>query len=373
MSRSETRFKGFRFRLAPSPEQEARLRQHGGNARFVWNHMLALNMVQYEEDNTFIWAAKMSAKLPGLKKIYPFLAASSAQALQQVCHNLDRALRDACDKTLSKQFPRFKRKGSISDSFSNPQNFRIESGRVKVPKLGWVPWVKHRPLQGRPKSVTVSQDGDHWYASVLCEVLCEVPRPLSDDIIGGDLGLTDFLVTSDGVHHEHPKHLQKLERKLKRAQRSHSRKKKGSSSRRKARKRLARLHRRIRNQRLDFLHKLSHDLIKNHDGVAVENLNVKGMMANHCLAKAIGASGWGEFTRQLEYKAHWYGKHYVEIGRFFPSSKACSGCGCVKDKLGLGERVYRCEHCGLELGRDHNAALNIREEGRALLRARLAA
>ena len=377
MSKSKV-LKGFKYRLCPTPEQEIVLRQHGGNARFLWNSMLALNQVEYQKSKTFVFFYDMAKKLPELKKVnFPFLAVSHSQSLQQVCKDLDSALK-GCFRD-GKGFPRFKRKGDGRDTFAIHQKFKVTKPRIYIPKIGWVAWVKHRPLQGKPKGITVSQDGDQWYVSVKCELQVSLPEPTAgmiEGVEGVDLGLKDFLVSSTGEHIPHPKHLHASERRLKRAQRSLSRKKKGSNNREKARRNVQRFHRKIRNQRQDFLHKLSHDLVKNHDGIAVEALNVKGMMANHCLAKAVGGSGWGEFRRQLEYKALWRGKHYVEVDRFYPSTQTCSECDSRKtgsEKLTLSDRIFECSECGIRKDRDENAATNIKREGQRILRERMAA
>lgn len=377
MSKSKV-LKGFKFRLRPTPEQEAVLRQNGGNARFLWNSMLAINQIEYKKTGKFVFYTAMAKKLPQMKKVnFPFLAVSHSQSLQQVCKDLDNALR-GCFRD-GKGFPRFKRKGDGSDSFTIHQKFKTTKQRIYIPKIGWVDWIKHRPLEGKPKGITVSQDGDQWYVSVKCEVLVASPKPtpeMVEGVVGVDLGLKDFLVSSTGEHITHPKHLRASERRLKQAQRSLSRKKKGSNNRQKARRKVQRLHRQIRNQRQDFLHKLSHALVKNHDGIAVEGLNVKGMMQNHCLAKAVGSSGWGEFRRQLAYKAAWQGKHYVEVDRFYPSTQTCSECDTRKtgeEKLALSDRTFECSECGMVKDRDENAAVNIKHEGQRILRERLSA
>ena len=375
MSKSKV-LKGFKFRLCPTPEEEAVLSQHGGNARFLWNSMLALNQLEYKKSKTFVFYTAMAKMLPKMKQEnFPFLRESHSQSLQQVCKDLDHALR-GCFRD-GKGFPRFKRKGDARDSFTIHQKFKIRRERIYIPKIGWVEWVKHRALQGKPKGITISQDGDQWYVSVKCELQVELPEPtpeMVEGVEGVDLGLKDFLVSSTGEHVGHPKHLQASERRLKRAQRALSRKKKGSSNRQKAKRKVQRIHRQIRRQRQNFLHKLSHDLVKNHDGIAVEGLNVKGMMANHCLAKAVGSSGWGEFRRQLEYKATWQGKHYVEVERFYPSTQTCSECGHRKtgeEKLRLSDRIFECAECGFVKDRDENAAVNIKREGQRVLRERL--
>ncbi len=215
------------------------------------------------------------------------------------------------------------------------------------------------------KSVTISQTGtDKYFASVLCEVEIDEPEIGYDKpVIGVDLGLIDFAVTSEGERFPAPKYLRRAEKQLKRAQRVLSRKKKGSGGQHKARRRVAKLHEKVANQRKDFLHKLSKKLVDESQAIFFEDLAVKNMMANHCLAKSIGDAGWGTFVRLVEYKGKWYGCFVAQIDRFAPSSKRCSGCGFVIQSLPLSVREWTCPDCGIMHDRDVNAAINIRDFG----------
>jgi putative transposase len=195
---------------------------------------------------------------------------------------------------------------------------------VYIPKVGEVEWIKHRPIKGKVKHITVKQDGDQWYCSVNVEIKAKIPTIKDENIVGIDFGLKTYATMSDGEVVDNPKVLNKYQRKLKRATRSLSRKAKGGCNRKKQRVRVSRIHRKIRNVRRDFQHKCTRSMIAKCDGFVLEDLNIKGMVKNHCLAKAISDVGWYEAKRQLKYKSEWFGKLYLEVGRFDPSSKCCS-------------------------------------------------
>ena len=218
---------------------------------------------------------------------------------------------------------------------------------------------QHRPLGGSPKNLTIIKESSgKYYASVVCE--CEPKAlPASANTVGVDLGLKDLAVLSTGDKIEHPKWLRKSEKRLARKQRRLSRKQKGSSNRQKARLQVACLHERIKNQRKDFLHKLSHRLIIENQVVSIEGLRVRNMVKNRHLARSISDSGWSEFARQLQYKGQWHGRTVKVIGTFVPSSKTCSVCGYVNKELKLSQRVWQCPSCRVVHDRDWNAAVNI--------------
>jgi len=352
--------RGFKYRLSPTKEQEHRLLQQGGNARFIWNFFLRQNMNQYKEDKTFKFYSELASALPQLKVEYPFLTESFSQSLQMVARQLDKALRDSFKK--EKGFPTFKHKSLFQDSFSCPQKWRLGKGFVFIPKIGEVKWVKHRPMKGRPKSITISQDGTKWYCSVLCEYEVKEQELKTDSIVGIDMGLKEFATLSDGTVVNNPRHLKQYEKKLAKEQRELSRKEKGSRNRNRQRQKVRKIHEKIKNVRKDFLHKTSDLIAKNYDGVVLETLCVKGMLKNHCLAKAISDVSWSEFKRQLEYKCLWNFKCFIQIGRFEPSTKTCSMCGNIQD-MPLEQRQYNCTKCGFSMNRDLNAANNIKKMG----------
>ncbi|GAG98200.1 unnamed protein product, partial [marine sediment metagenome] len=219
----------------------------------------------------------------------------------------------------------------LSNKTIFPQKWRLGKGFVFIPKIGEVKWIKHRAMQGKPKSITISQDGDRWYCSVLCEYDIEEQEKKTDNIVGIDVGLKEFATLSDGTAVGNPKHLKKYEEKLVSEQRRLNKKQRGSKNRFKQRIKVKIIHTKIKNLRQDFLHKTTSDMITKYDGVVLEDLNVKGMMKNHCLAKSIADVSWSEFARQLEYKAKWNFKYFILIERFEPTSKTCSNCECIQD------------------------------------------
>lgn len=359
--------RAYKFRLYPTQEQVSALRQHGGNARFLWNALLRLNQDKYESEKKFIFAHDMVVSLPQLKKEHDFLQLSFSQSLQQVARQLDRALKDCFNKT--KRFPVFKKKGKQNDSFTVPQKFRIGKDYVFIPKIGEVAWVKHRPIKGKIKHLTISQDGEQWYCSVNVELKCKGKSvSTNSDVVGIDVGLKTFATMSDGSVIENPQILRKYEKRLTTAQRRLSRKQKGSRNRYKQRNKVQRLHRKVRNVRRDFQHKVTAHMIAKYEGFAMEDLNIKGILSNHCLSKAVSDCGWFEFKRQLRYKSEWNGKPLVEIGRSEPSSKTCSDCGWSNKNLTLKDREFVCLECGQVMDRDLNAAVNIKNIGLKILR-----
>jgi putative transposase len=367
--------KSFKYRLYPNAEQILGLAIQFGHARFVYNYFLAVRQDYYEAHKddphkkglTFADTCKMLTELKRHPE-YTWLREADSQVLQASLRNLERAYQNMYEKRSG--YPNFK--GKIAkQSIKYPQRFRVSDGKVYVPKIGEVKAVIHRPLEGTPKNMTISKTkSGKYFASIQCEIEVAEPQSENPRAAGVDVGLKSALVTSDGVVISAPKHLIKSQKKLARLQRQLSRKKKGSAGREKARYLLARQHEKVANQRADFLHKTSRWLVDNYGFVGVEDLNVKGMLRNHCLARAISDAGWGEMRRQLEYKGTWYGTQIQTIDRFFPSSKTCSDCGNVLPELNLSVRSWECPACGTFHDRDLNAAINIKIE--AITRAGIA-
>ncbi len=349
--------KGFKYRLKPTKEQKQKLLQHGGNARFVYNYFLKQNIDYYNKTKKFKFYYELATSLPKLKREFPFLKESFSQSLQMVICQFDKALKDSFKK--EKSFPSFKKKHFLNDSFTCPQKWRLSKGFVFIPKIGEVKWIKHRSLKGKPKSITISQDGNNWYCSVLCEYKIKEQEKQTDNIIGIDVGLTELATLSDKTVINNLKYLKKYEDKLAKEQRRLSKKQKGSKNRFKQRMKVRKIHTKIKNIRQDFLHKTSYSIIKNYDGAVMEDLNVKGMMKNHHLAKSMSDVSWSEFRRQLEYKAKWNFKHFIIIDRFAPTSKTCLNCGCIQD-MPLSKRQYNCPFCSASIDRDLNASINIK-------------
>ncbi len=338
--------RGFKYRIYPTKEQEASLLQCGGNTGFLWNYALKTNQDYYKETGKFKFYNEMAVLLPKLKEEYPFLEKSFSQSLQTVLRQFNKALKDSFKK--EKGFPTFKKKTLLSDSFTCPQKWRLGQCFVFIPKIGEVKWKKHRAMKGKPKSITIKQDGDKWYCSVLCEYDIEEKEKKLVNIVGCDVGLKEFATLSDENVIKNAKYTKKYEKKLAKEQRKLSKKQKGSKNRFKQRLQVRKIQNKIKNARKDFLHKASDSIVKNYDGICMEDLNVKGMMKNHCLAKSIGDASWSEFNRQLEYKCKWNSKHYIKIGRFEPTSKTCSNCGCIRE-MPLRKRMFS------KLNRSHGA------------------
>jgi putative transposase len=263
--------------------------------------------------------------IPQLKKVYPWLSLAYSSCLQQVCLNLGVAFNNFFEKRA--KYPRFKSKHG-KQSIQYPQNVKVFDGYLQIPKIGDVKAVIHRLIEGKIKTVTVSKNcSGQYFASVLFDDGKDLPQPSTQGkAIGIDVGLSYFAITSDGSKYANPRFLGKHEDNLKRKQQQLSRKQKGSNNRNKARKKVAKVHRKISNCREDFLHKLSRRMVDENQVIIVENLNVKGMMQNHKLAKSIHQVGWGMFMTMLKYKAEEEGKVYEEVDRFFPSSKTCHVC-----------------------------------------------
>jgi putative transposase len=365
-------YKAVKVRLFPTPEQEVLLAQHFGCARWWWNFGLNKSIETYRDTGKGLGRSALNALLPKLKKDKEteWLSECYSQVLQAVTLNLTTAYKNFFDGRA--RFPRFKSKHG-KQSIQYPQNVQVIGSCLKLPgKVGTVKAKIHSSFEGTIKTVTVSSyPSGKYYASILSEVEGENPAPSTEGkVIGIDLGLKHFAVTSDGnkvSKYDNPRHLAKHERNLKRKQQKLSRKQKGSNSRHKYKKVVARVYERVSNSRADFLHKLSRKLVNENQVVVVETLHVKGMVRNHNLAKAISDVGWGMFTNFLAYKLEKKGGKLVEIDRWFPSSKLCSNCYHQVEEMPLDVREWTCPHCGTNHDRDGNAATNIRAEGIRML------
>ena len=363
--------KAVQVRLYPSKEQEIQLAQTFGCARWWWNYALNQSIETYRETGKGLSRVALNAFLPALKKAEEtvWLADCYSQVLQATTLNLTTAYKNFFEKRAG--FPKFKSKHG-KQSIQYPQHVKIVDGNVKLPgNIGIVKAKIHRTIEGKIKTVTVCKTtSGKYFASILTEVEGENPTITFGKIYGIDLGLKHFAVVTDGEKvskYDNPKHLAKHEKNLKRKQKKLARKQKGSSSRNKYRKIVAKVYERISNSRQDFLHKLSYKLVSDSQAVIVENLHVKGMVCNHNLAKAISDCGWGTFTNFLAYKLERKGGKFVEIDRWFPSSKLCSNCFHQVSEMPLDVRQWTCPHCGTHHDRDGNAALNIRAEGIRML------
>jgi putative transposase len=361
--------KAVKVRIYPTDAQQVHLAQAFGCARWVWNQSLARMTATYQETGKGVTAMSMKKSIPLWKKEFEWLSECYSQCLQQSVLNLGVAFGNFFDGRAG--YPTFKqRQGKQSIQF--PQNVKVLSDcEIKFPgNLGTVKAKIHRNIDGRVKTVTVSKNPDgRYFAAMLVEDGVECPEPNSDgEVIGLDLGLTDFAVTSNGSKYQHPRATKKHEKNLARKQKKLARKRdKTTNNRRKAKLAVARVHAKIKRVREDFLHKLSRKVVDENQVIVVENLAVRNMVKNHCLAKAIADAGWGMFCTMLKYKAEMVGKVYLEIGRFFASTHLCSNTLKPLPKMDLSVREFNCLHCGQRHDRDINAAINIKNEGLRVL------
>jgi putative transposase len=373
----------YRFALSPSPAQERALVSHAGAARFAWNWGLAKCRERYNADSNWYSAIDLHKLWNAEKKQNPELAwwgENSKCVYQEAFRDLDRALGDFIKSKNGKRagrrlgFPRFKKRGKARDScrFSTGA-MRCSARTVTLPRLGTIGTHEStrklaRRLQAgsaRILSATVSRSAQRWFVSFTVEIERQVParHARAGSVIGADLGVKTLLTGFDDIGNmieiPGPRPLRVSLRKLRRASRQHSRKQPGSANRRKSAARLARLHARVAGIRRDALHKATTDLARRYQTVVIEDLNVAAMTRNRKLARAIADQGFGQARQMLGYKTTWNGGQLILAGRFYPSSKTCSGCGVVKAKLLLSERTYACTACGLILDRDVNAARNL--------------
>ncbi|TVZ00318.1 transposase [Trebonia kvetii] len=372
----------YRFALDPTRGQERALRSHAGAARFAWNWALAACLERYRAERRWYSGAELHRRWNQVKKADPALAwweQNSKCAYQEAFRDLDRALREFTRSNKGERpgrrlgFPRFKKRGRCRDSFRLTGTLRCGRGTVTLPRLGVIRTHEStrklaRRLEdgtARILSATVSRTAQRWFVSFTVEVDRAVPdrHPRPGSAIGIDLGVKALLTGADDtgtvITVPGPRPLRAGLRRLRRAARAHARTKPGSAGRREAAARLARLHARVANLRADALHKATTMLAARYETVVAEDLNVAGMTRNRRLARAVADQGFGTARRMLAYKTAWQGGTLVLADRWFPSSKTCSGCGTVKAKLALAERIYRCDGCGLVLDRDVNAARNL--------------
>ena len=371
------RLKAYKFRIYPTEEQEIFFAKTFGCVRKVYNLMLNDRKKAYEEVKNDP-SKKMIFPTPAkYKKEFPFLKEVDSLALANAQLNLDKAYKNFF-RNKSVGFPRFKSKKNPVQSYTtNNQNGTvalIDNKFIKVPKLKSLIRIKlHRQPKGMIKSATISRHSSgKYYISLLCkEEISELPK--TNSAIGIDLGITDFAILSDGQKIDNHKFTSKMEKKLKREQRKLSKrallaKNKGiplseAKNYQKQKRKVARLHEKVMNQRTDFLNKLSTEIIKNHDIICIEDLNVKGMLRNHKLARSISDVSWSSFVAKLQYKADWYGREIIKVDTWFPSSQICSECGHKDGKKSLDIREWTCPICHTHHDRDINASINILTEG----------
>lgn len=358
--------KAYKYRIFPSEEQQGLLANIFGQTRFVFNLGLETKITAYAGNKTNIDCFDLIKQVKELKDTEcPWLKEAPSQALQMALRNLDNAYTNFFK---GKGFPKFKNKHG-KQSFHLPQGVFLseDNKQIFLPKLKFVGIDLHREFKGDIKTVTVSRTvTNKYFVSILVDNKQELPKkkPITEQsAVGIDLGIKDFAITSDGKKFENKDFLKSTMQKLRVAQRSLSRKKKGSNHYKQQKLVVALLHEKVRNQRQDYLHKISSYLVNNYDTICLEDLAVKNMVKNHNLARAISDMGWGEFRTMLEYKSEWQGKNLSVIGRFEPSSKTCNCCGHINKELTLNDREWTCIKCNAKHDRDVNASINIKNFG----------
>ncbi|MEL0594345.1 MAG: RNA-guided endonuclease TnpB family protein [Planktothrix rubescens PR223] len=362
--------KAFNYRFYPSPEQESLLRRTLGCVRLVYNKALHERTQGWYERQEKIGYNQTSSMLTKWKKQedLDFLNQVSCVPIQQGLRHLQSAFANFFAGRA--KYPNFKKKRNGGSAEFTKSAFKFKDGKIYLAKSVEpldIRWSRQIPKGCEPSSVTVKlHPSGRWHISIRFDDPTIKPLPVIDQAIGIDLGISSLLVTSDGDKVSNPKHLKKSYRQLRQAQKSLSRKQKGSKNREKARIKVARIHAKITDTRTDHIHKLTTQLVRENQTIVVEDLAVKNLVKNRKLAQSISDASWGEITRQLAYKCRWYGRTYIEIDRWFPSSKRCSNCGYIVEKMPLKIREWECPNCGTHHDRDLNASKNILAAGLAV-------
>jgi len=362
--------KTFRYRLLGNRQVFGRADNWLRLCRELYNSALAERIYAYKGGRVSISSYSQIKELPELKAAFPEYREVGSQALQEVLERLDRAykaffrrLRDGGKAG----FPRFRGRDRY-DSFTLKQTgWGLDGRYLSIRNVGRFKLRLSRPIEGDIKTVTIRREATgKWYACFSCDKVPEKRLPESNKVIGLDVGIKSFLVDSEGNRVENPQYTRQSEHMLRVRQRTLFRRVKGSNGRKDARVLVAKAHEKVKNQRNDFLHKLANYYIKNYGVICVEDLNIKGMVRNHHLARSISDAGWGTFIGLVEYKAAEAGGKLIRIPRFEPSSKTCSECGAINQELRLSDRQWVCQSCGVLHDRDYNAAKNIVRVGQTL-------
>jgi putative transposase len=362
--------KAFRYRFYPTPEQESLLRRTLGCVRLVYNKALHERTQAWYERQERVGYPETSTMLTQWKKQeeLDFLNEVSCVPMQQGLRHLQTAFTNFFAGRA--KYPNFKKKRNGGSAEFTKSAFKFKNKEIYLAKCSEalpIRWSRQIPKECEPSSVTVSlHPSGRWHISIRFDAPTIQPLPVSENAVGIDLGVTSLIATSNGEKLANPKHFKKHRKRLKKAQKNLSRKQKGSKNREKARIKVAKIHLKIADSRKDFLHKTTIQLVRENQTITVESLAVKNMVKNHKLALAISDSGWSELIRQLDYKCRWYGRNLVAIDRWFPSSKRCSSCGHIVDKIPLNIREWTCLECGSNHDRDVNASKNILAAGLAV-------
>lgn len=346
-----------KIRIYPNKEQEVFLKKSCGVARFAYNWGLAEWQNQYKNGEKPNYL-KLKKQFNGIKRTdFPFTCEVSKCCTETAFANLGKAYKNFFAKRT--KYPKFKKKG-MHDSFGlDNLKFHIEGNHIKLAKMKPMRMAEELRFEGKIMSGTVFCVADKWYISIAVDVQKDTTLPKTGKYVGVDLGVKDIAITSDGYKFANPRWINKSEKKLKRLNRELARRQRASKRRERTRLLLARQLDRVANQCKDWLHKITTFLVRNYDVISLEDLNIRGMVKNHNLAKAITNVALGEFNRQIEYKAQMYRKQIYRADRFFPSSKTCSVCGCIQDKMPLNVREWTCPECRAHHDRDINAAINL--------------
>lgn len=374
---------GFKFRIYPNMKQRRLIECTFGCTRWVWNHFLNKRQIEYENTGKSSRAYTQMKDLPKLKETNPWLKEVDSTALQATLQHLDLAYDNFYRRVALKKkgeykgdvgYPNFKGKHNRHQSYTSKNNNHTvyvadDMKHVRLPKLGMVRTRVSRPVTGVVKSATISRNpAGEYYVTLQCAGVYKHMEPAQGKPAGGDLGLHEYCVTSEGVKYPNHRWLKQSERRLRREKRRLSRKPKGGNNHEKQRRKVARIEQHVANQRRDMLHKLSTTLIREHPIICMETLQPKNMVKNHKLAKHISDAAWGMFMGMLDYKAQWYGRKVIHVSPGYPSSQLCHECGYrnpdIKD---LSIRQWDCPECGAHHDRDENAANNILDEGLRIL------
>ena len=358
--------KMFKYRIYPNKAQKEAIDTTLELCRKTYNDLLEIKIETYQHGHESLGKYDLNGCLLYLKENNPDIGLVHSQVLQNISDRVHKSFRNMFCRIKRGEkpgFPRFRGKNRYK-SLCYPQSgfgFTTNDKKLQVSKIGEIKIKKHREMLDKVKTMTIKRTPTNkYYAVFSCEV--EIPKMTPNEaMVGIDVGLTSFLTTDKGLHIKSPKHYRKAEERLGLIQRQHSNKKKGSKNREKSRLKVALLHEKVSNQRSDFTHKLSHQFTTTYGFIAVENLNITGMVRNHHLAKSIQDSGWGMFINQLCYKAEWAGGIVKQVGAFYPSSQLCSKCN-ARQKMPLDQRIFKCHKCGHTEDRDTNAAKNILQE-----------
>lgn len=353
----------YKYKIKPNDEQIVLLNKHFGSIRFIYNYFLNERKTEYETNKNSINYYDNAKSLTELKKQddYIWLKEINSQSLQDSLKNLETAYKNFF--RFNKGFPRFKSKHG-KNSFTVPQFVKLNKNELSIPKFKEpIKVIIDRTFNGLIKQCTISKTStNEYFISILVET-DYIKLEKTGKQVGIDLGIKDFAITSDGFKYKNNRYTKTYEKQLKKAQQHLSRKTKGSNRYNNQKLKVATIHKKITNSRVDNLHKISTDLIRKYDLIVLEDLNVKGMVKNHKLSKHISDASWGRFVSMLTYKAEWNDKQILKTNRFFLSSKTCNCCGHINQNLTLNIREWTCPSCNKKLDRDLNASINILKEG----------